>query len=356
MRFPMSTDRILMIGPDQAGLGGISRVVSLWQAGGYFTDFRIEYIPSVAAGENRLRPLGAALVRFVSDCLYGCRAVYVHTASFNSFYRKCLFMIPTLLLGRKLIVHIHPAYFPRFLADIRGVRRAVARMVLSKADAIIVLTPEIRAEMARLFPGKPIHVLHNPVDVKGMGNNRGVVRRPDHLLFLGWYMKRKGVYDLVDAVRILREERHDVSADFFGTKEVEELRGYVSKQGLGDSVRIHGWIGEEEKLKALLGCGMLVLPSHTEGIPNVILEAMATKTPIVSTLVGGLKDVLRDGENAVIAEAGNAVDLSRKILLLLQDRELAGRIAENAYREAREMYDLPIIQARLRTILNSICT
>lgn len=351
----MNRDHILMIGPDEAGLGGISRVVSLWRAGGYFTDFRIEYISSVVAGEGRLRPLAAALVRFASACLSGCRVVYVHTASCNSFYRKCLFMIPALLVGRKLIVHIHPAYFPRFLADIRGVRRAVAHMVLSRADAFIVLTPEIRDDMAHLFPGKPIHVLRNPVDVLGMGNSCGIGRRPGHLLFLGWYMKRKGVYDLVDAVRILREERHAVSADFFGTKEVEELRDYVSRHGLSDSVKIHGWIGEEEKLKALHGCGMLVLPSHTEGIPNVILEAMATKTPIVSTLVGGLRDVLRDGENAVIAEAGNAVDLSKKILLLLQDPDLAVRIAENAYQEACEKYDLPIIKTQLRTILHRVC-
>ncbi|MBS4069012.1 MAG: glycosyltransferase family 4 protein, partial [Sulfurimonas sp.] len=334
----MNKYRILMVGPDPSGMGGISRVVRLWQIGGYMPEFAIEYFPSVAEGTGKYQKLLLTLWRFTLTLAEGCRAVYIHTASFNSFYRKCLFMIPAVLLSRRLIVHIHPSYFSQFIADLRGIKMHIARAVLSRAAAFIVLTPDIKDNLANLFPDKPIHVLHNPVDVKGMGNNRGVVRRPDHLLFLGWYMKRKGVYDLVDAVRILREERHDVSADFFGTKEVEELRGYVSKQGLGDSVRIHGWIGEEEKLKALLGCGMLVLPSHTEGIPNVILEAMATKTPIVSTLVGGLKDVLRDGENAIIAEAGNAVDLSRKILLLLQDRELAGRIAENAYREACEMY------------------
>ena len=345
-----------MVGPDPSGLGGISRVVQLWQIGGYMSEFAIEYFPSVTERAGKYQKLLLALWRFTLTLTEGCRAVYIHTASFNSYYRKCLFMIPAILLGRRLIVHIHPSYFSQFIADLRGIKKHVTRAVLSRAAAFIVLTPEIRDDMARLFPGKSIHVLHNPVDVQGMGNSCGIGRRPGHLLFLGWYMKRKGVYDLVDAVRILREKHHDVSADFFGTKEVEELRGYVFEQGLSDSVRIHGWIGEEEKLKALHGCGMLVLPSHTEGIPNVILEAMATKTPIVSTLVGGLKDVLRDGENAVIAEAGNAVDLSRKILLLLQDPDLAARIAENAYREACEKYDLPIIKAELRTILHRVCT
>jgi len=189
-----------------------------------------------------------------------------------------------------------------------------------------------------------------------MENTRAVQRKPGHVLFLGWYMKRKGVYELVDALGMLLENGHDVSSDFFGTKEIEELRAYVSKRGLSEKIRINGWIGEEGKRDALYGCEMLALPSHTEGVPNVILEAMATKTPIVSTLVGGLKDILRDGENAVIAEAENAQDLSRKILAVLQDRELAIHIADNAYREACEKYDLPVIKARFQAILDSACS
>ena len=345
-----------MIGPDTSGLGGISRVVSLWQIGGYFSDFQIEYIPSVVGEGSRLPALLSALARFTCACLGGCRAVYIHTASFNSFYRKCLFMIPALLWRRRLIVHIHPSYFSQFISELRGVKKIVARAILSRAAAFIVLTPEMKENMTQLFPGKPVHVLNNPIDAKGMKNSRGMQRKPGHVLFLGWYMKRKGVYELVDALRILLEENHDVSADFFGTKEARELSDYVSRLGLGEKIRINGWIGEEDKLDALYSCDMLVLPSHTEGIPNVILEAMATRTPIVSTLVGGLRDILRDRENAVIAEPENARDLSRKILTVMQDRELSVYVADNAYWEACEKYDLPVIKARLRTILDDACS
>jgi len=344
-----------MVGPDPAGLGGISRVVRLWQIGRYFSDFQIKYISSVAGDGGKLKTVFFALIRFITACLGGCRAVYIHTASFNSFYRKCLFMTLAVLMGRRLIVHIHPSFFSRFFSDLRGVKKGIAKALLSKADAFIVLTPEIKTNMAELFPGKPIHVLSNTIDIQGMENIQGTRRRPGHVLFLGWYMERKGVYELVDALEILLADNQDVSADFFGTKEVKELRQYVSERGLGEKVRINGWIGEEDKLKALHGCGMLVLPSHTEGVPNVILEAMATKTPIVSTLVGGLKDILRDGENAVIAEPKNPEDLSRKILGVLKDREMAARIAENAYREACEKYDLPVVKSRFQAILDNVC-
>lgn len=343
-----------MVGPDPKGLGGISRVVSLWQIGDFFPDFQIKYISSVTGEGNKLRVLFSAFMSFIFACCGDCRAVYIHTASFNSFYRKCLFMFPAVLLRRRLVVHIHPSYFSQFISDLCGVKKKIAQAILSKAVAFIVLTPEIKENMAKLFPGKPIYVLNNPIDIRGMENRSGLQRRPNNLLFLGWYMKRKGVYELVDAIGMLLEQQYDVNADFYGTKEVEKLRNYVSDLGLSKNIRINGWIGEEEKLKALYSCNVLVLPSHTEGIPNVILEAMATRTPIVSTFVGGLREVLRDGENAVIAEPANAIDLSRKILRVLQDKKLAFQIADNAYIQACEKYDLPIIKECFRTVLNSI--
>ncbi|NMC75603.1 MAG: glycosyltransferase family 4 protein [Geobacteraceae bacterium] len=344
-----------MVGPDPSGMGGISRVARLWQLGGFFSDFQIEYISSVAGGAGKLRSLIPAFLRFTYACLIGGRTVYIHTASYNSFYRKCLFMVPAVLMRRRLIIHIHPSYFSQFLSSLGGAKKFMARFLLSRAHAFIVLTPAIKEDMSRLFPGMPIHVLNNPIDIKGMENSSNIERRPNHVLFLGWYMKRKGVYELVDALGILRKENIEVRADFYGTKEIEELRSYVAACGLSDVVRINGWIGEEDKLKALYSCTMLVLPSHTEGVPNVILEAMATRTPIVSTLVGGLRDILRDGENAVIAKPENAEDLGQRIRMVLQDDTLAGRIAETAYREACDKYDLPVVKIRFKMILDSIC-
>lgn len=344
-----------MVGPSSEGQGGISRVVRLWEIGGFFSDFQIDYIPSVVVGGNKLWALISALARFTYACLSGCRAVYIHTASFNSFYRKCLFMVPAVFLRRRLIVHIHPSYFTQFISELRGAKKIIARALLARAAIFIVLTPEIKKNMAKLFPGKFIHVLNNPIDIQGMKNTQAIQRRPGHVLFLGWYMKRKGVYELVDALGILLEKGHDISSDFYGTKEITELRNYVSKRGLSEKIRINGWIGEDDKLDALYNCNLLVLPSHTEGVPNVILEAMATKTPIVSTLVGGLKDILRDNENAVIAEPKNAEDLSNKILKVLEDDNLAARIADKAYQEACEKYDMPVVKAQFQAILDSTC-
>ena len=136
------------------------------------------------------------------------------------------------------------------------------------------------------------------------------------MLYLGQYYESKGVYELVDAMEILLKTRKDIEVDFYGTKEMERFRRYVEEKGLCEKVRINGWIDDDKKLEALSRSTMLILPSHTEGTPNVILEAMATKTPVVSTWVGGLREILKGGENAIIAEVGNPLDLSQKLFEL----------------------------------------
>jgi Glycosyltransferase len=202
-----------------------------------------------------------------------------------------------------------------------------------------------------MFPDKPVFVLTNAVNFQEMADTKGVRRGKDNLLYLGWYIRAKGIYELVDAVEIMVGKGISVHLNFYGTKEIDHLCEYVNNKNLTSYITVSGWIGEKEKLQALYESTLLVLPSHTEGIPNVILEAMATRTPLVATSVGGLKDILRDGENALIVEVNNPTDLSNKICRLLNDDELRRHLAENAYREAAEKYDVRVIKKQFFHII-----
>lgn len=346
---------VLMIGPDPEGLGGISRVVKLWQASGLFGKYNIKYVSSVTdSSHSKLLILIKGLIKFILLCQTGCRCVYIHTASYNSFYRKSLFIAMCYLLNKKVILHIHPSYFFTFLSHFKGLKKRVLFFALRKVDSFVVLTREMQSNIKSLFPGKEVYVLRNSVNLKAMINKNGFVRDRNRLLYLGWYNKEKGVYDLVDAVQMLVEQGSNIEMNFFGTKEVNQLRKYVEEKGLTGKIRVNGWANDDEKLKALYTSAMLILPSHTEGIPNVILEAMATKTPIVSTLVGGLKEVLENGENAIITEPQNPLDLSEKISTCLKNEMLRKKIAENAYREVEQKYDLPIINKEFSEIMRNI--
>lgn len=344
-----------MIGPDPAGLGGISRVVKIWRDGGMFEQFNIRYISSVSDhSKSKIMDLCRAAISFLFAVRRDVSLVYIHTASFNSFYRKSLFLLLCKILRKRVLLHVHPSYFTTFLSGFKGIKKKIFRNLVCGVDVFVVLTEGIKRDLQALFPDKRIYVLGNAVALNQMENRFGIERSQNRLLYLGWYNRMKGVYDLADAAKLLEEQGYDFELDYYGTKEVDQLRAYVKNKDMEGKVRVNGWADDDMKLKALWGAAMLILPSHTEGIPNVILEAMATRTPIVSTHVGGLKEVLVDGQNALIAEPGNPADLSRKIARMLDDRELRARLEENAYEEIRVQYDTPAIEKKFEAILTDI--
>lgn len=343
-----------MVGPATSELGGIARVVGILKESGLFDTHNITYVPS-SAGQTpvgKVSILLHGLFRFIS-LLRETRLIYIHTAVDTSFYRKSLFLIISILSNTPVLLHIHPAAFSTFVKQARKIKKKYILFLLHRVSVFIVLTQEMKGEIETMLPGKAVFVLRNPVSIQEM-SREAEPRSMNRLLYLGWYIREKGVYELVDAVGILKERGIQVGLDLYGTKGETQLKRYVQEKGVADMIQVNRWIEHKEKVSALHTHTMLVLPSHTEGIPNVILEAMATKTPIVATFVGGMKEILRDGENALIAEVNNPVDLSEKIFMLLKDKDLRTRLSDNAYRDATEKFDIGMIKEQFINIIESV--
>jgi glycosyltransferase involved in cell wall biosynthesis len=344
--------KLIMVGPALDGLGGISRVVKIWQENSFFSGFNVKYIaPVTDIPSNRFFFLIKGILNYIFASYSNCLFVYIHTSSFNSFRRKSLFIIIALLFKNKVLLHIHPTHFYSFLSECSFFEKKFNFFLLKRINLFVVLTEEMKKYVQTLFPEKKVMVLRNPINVEKMKKTENFRRVPYRLLYLGWYIKEKGVYELVDAIEILLKKGIKIQAEFFGTKNIEELSDYVAAKKLTEQIRIKGWINNGNKLKALYECTALILPSHSEGIPNVILEAMATKTPIIATSVGGLRELLKDSENAIIAEVNNPRDLSKKILRCLENKELRHRISENAYRNVCMKHDVRIIKQEFRKIV-----
>ena len=345
--------RIIMVGPSPNGLGGISRVVRIWKKNGIFDIHGIKYVPSVSdGGETRYYFLLSNLLFFLVQIMGGCDLLYIHTSSYKSFFRKSVFIVCALVVKKPVILHIHPSHFFDFITGVVGLKRWYVGFLLGKIDSFVVLTEDMKEKMLSLFPTTKVCVLRNPVDLANMDNRGSYRRRSNHILFLGWFIPEKGVYELVDAIAILLEQGYDVRLDLYGTKEEEQLRKYISEKGLVHAVTAHGWIGTEKKVRVLYESTMLVLPSHTEGVPNVILEAMATHTPIVATHVGGLKEVLDDGRNALIVRVNDPRDLSEKVKRLLENTELRMQLANRAWQNVVEKYDIQVVKNDLNHLLS----
>ncbi|MCX6262643.1 MAG: glycosyltransferase family 4 protein, partial [Bacteroidia bacterium] len=117
----------------------------------------------------------------------------------------------------------------------------------------------------------------------------------------------------------------------------ESIEKLLEAEKITDRVDFPGWISHDVLHKYLNQLRLLVLPSYTEGLPNIMLEAMACGTPVLATPVGGIMDVIIDGETGYIMENNSPTCIAKNVIRALSSPDLE-KIAENGRRFVEEKY------------------
>ncbi|MDA8387052.1 MAG: glycosyltransferase [Nitrospiraceae bacterium] len=180
------------------------------------------------------------------------------------------------------------------------------------------------------------------------GSKRHIYSKPDALpergpravTFIGRLSREKGVSYLIDAVQLLLEEGDDIRLNIVGSGDEEAfLRQKAARQGLEGKVRFLGYIpyGDERIFHLYRDSLACVLPSVTEGFPKVILEAMANRTPVIATAVGGVPAVITDGLNGILVPPADSGALARAIIRLHGSPGLRARLVENGLETAGKL-------------------
>ncbi|MFO0952707.1 MAG: glycosyltransferase [Isosphaeraceae bacterium] len=147
------------------------------------------------------------------------------------------------------------------------------------------------------------------------------------VLFAGRLMPQKGVDDLIRALDLLQHVRPDVKTLIAGAGPLrDELEVTAHQFDLDDRVR---FLGHREDVPRLLaGSDLLVLPSRYEGLPNVVLEAMRFRKPVVATAAPGTTELVVDGETGRLVPVGQFQPLAQAIRVVLSDPEAARAMGE----------------------------
>lgn len=156
------------------------------------------------------------------------------------------------------------------------------------------------------------------------------------LLFVGRLSEEKGILDLLDAVGRLKNPGIILKIVGEG-KERNRIEEEIKRLDIGDRTELLGYVGWGNQLFNLMSSSdCLVLPSYNEGLGMVLLEAMANGTTVVASNVGGIPDIVTDGVNGLLFEAGNVNELSNKIDMLYNNRVLLMKMSENSIKVARD--------------------
>lgn len=321
--------RVAMLGPALNVRGGVSAVATSILAALPADDPEVRYIATHIDGPKLVKTLAALAggVRLVAAILFWRpHIVHLHTASYASFVRKSALAAIAKAFRRRVVVHVHGAQFDVFWKGARPATRSAIRRMLTGADLVIALSAGWRTKLARMAPKARIRVLPNPVvtaDFSPLAEGRPEVPEGGGtVLFLGAFSKRKGIYDLVEAMAEVVRERPDVTFELGGDQDVAEVERLVERRGLSENVEMLGWVRGGEKLATFARAHVYVLPSYHEGLPIGVLEAMAAGLPIVTTPVGGIPEVVRDRVNGLVVTPGDVRALAASILRLLDDADL----------------------------------
>ena len=158
-------------------------------------------------------------------------------------------------------------------------------------------------------------------------------------LYAGYLTKRKGVYELLKAIYRVQQQCPDILLVICGAgPEETALRRVIREKGIEDMVRMAGEVEPERMNKWMQASDLFVLASHTEGMPNVVTEAMACGLPVVATAVGGLPGAIGDCDGAILVPPENVDDLKEAIVKVINDNQLRASMRIAARNRAEEQF------------------
>lgn len=276
--------------------------------------------------------LATALARIARGRFSGRLAgVHVNMAERLSLFRKGAVIAACRALGVPVVLHLHAAQLHHFYQSLPRPLRALTRWVFSLPASVVVL-----GSAARRFVIEELGVAPERVDIVING-----VPEPTHarrvagdsamqrVLFLGNLSERKGVTDLLQALALPGLDTARLEVTLAGGGDVEAYEAKVRQLGIGSFVRFAGWSDQQQVARLMARADVLVLPSYDEGLPLVILEALANGVAVVCSPVGEIPTVLSDGVNALFVQPGDVAGIAAGLRRVLQDAELRAALERN---------------------------
>lgn len=243
-----------------------------------------------------------------------------------------------------------PFSFTGHAADLFRNRAALADKI-RRADFIICIS-EFHRRFYLENGARPeqLQIVYCGIDTD-LFQPRRRVRAPDepfHILSSGRLVEKKGFPVLIEACAILKAHGHDFRCTIGGSGPDEaRLRALVAQKGLEDQVTLTGEAIKQEDIPAFMYAGDIYClhcvwasDNDVDGLPQMLVEAMACGLPSVSTNLVGIPDLVIDGETGLLVEPGAATALAQALIKLAEDDALAQLLAQNGHLHVQKVFNL----------------
>ena len=280
--------------------------------------------------------------------------VHINT-SFNTwaFWRDSVYLVISKMFRKKVFFQIRGGKLNEFWNHSSYLIKCVIKQILLMPDLIAVLSSAQKKPFIEIGLGEKVKVFPNTVDLDRfrsptMRNYRAEFDIPKHhvvILFIAnHFYKKKGGMDLLKTIPLVIEKHKKVLFVFVGGGGEEEVMlSFCRKEKIQDYVKFTGFLSSKAIIQILNSSDIFVLPSHSEGFPNVILEAMAAGLPIVSTPVGAIPEIIENGENGLLVKPKDHSALAEKLIWLIENEQVRKKMGIRNIEKIQMNYDLKIV-------------
>lgn len=280
---------------------------------------------------------------------------YTLSTTGAALYKDCVLVGLLRVFQIKTIFHLHN----------KGVRRNQNKKInnlmyrfLFKNSNVILVSEQLYLDVEKYVSPWKVYYCHN--GIKDYQIETKLLAISDNktfkILYVSDLIKAKGVFELIDACSVLKENGRIFKCDFMGGEgdvNREQFESYVKKKGLTEYVKYHGRRFGKLKEVAYEKADVFVLPTYypNESFPLVILEAMQHGLPVISTYEGAIPDMIKDGITGFLVPQQNVTALAERLNLLARYPGLRKQMGEEGRMKYENDFSLKVFENNLLTIL-----
>ena len=277
--------------------------------------------------------------------------VHICTSGSLSFMKDIILARAARRKGIKSIVHFHFGRTPAIIEEKRFEYRLM-RKLISITDKVVVIDDKSYQALKGLQYQNIVYC-PNPISNSLLSEEeKQVERKAKTAIFVGHVVLTKGVLELVESccevtgltLRIIGKCTDNMK---------EKLDLLAMKREKGNWLDVVGEISHKEVIKEMLRCDLFILPSYTEGFPNVVLEAMACGCAIITTPVGAIPEMLEEDESGkygLMVAPQNVEELKDAIVKLINDEALKNEFRKNVQQRVYKRYSISSVWKQMKNV------
>ena len=339
--------KILVLATSRKTRGGITSVIKAHETGEQWKKYHCRWIETHRDGPmwRKMWYLMTALLSYIIRIPF-YDAIHVHFSLPPSARRKKIFVRIAKMMNKRIIIHLHCG------SQINDIWNPDYDYLFSVADRCVFLSQNLQT-MVEEHTGKSekYHVIYNPCPPT---TDTTDVQKRNQILFTGTLIRAKGYADMIRAFAKIAKSHQEWQIVFAGNGEIEHGKRIAKGLGIEKQTIWLGWVKGADKDKAFREASIFCLPSYAEGFPMAVLDAWSYGLPVITTPVGGIPDVAKDGENMLLFNPGDVNALAICMERMITDMELRNKISGASLELAKTTFNIDTINKQIEKLYDEL--